>query len=229
MKHENLLFSSVIFFLIGCTVFLLLLGIDQRTNRKISKSTYDPNKPCIALTFDDGPNPQYTPQILDLLYTEQTRATFFVVGEKVEQNKQIILEMYNSGHEIGNHTFSHQDLTKLSQKQLLQEIKQTEEEINKILPTYTLHYVRPPYGHYTEAIKKNMDQTMILWTIDSHDWEMIDAETIAHNVIDNVKDQDIIVFHDNNEETIQALKIIIPKLKERGFQFVTLSQLFAKQ
>lgn len=225
MKRGNLIFSACICLIIACITFLLLSSINQRTHRIIDTSTPDETKPWIALTFDDGPNLNYTPQLLTLLYEEQTVATFFLIGEKIPANKQLVQEIYYNGHEIGNHTFSHQDLTTLERQQIQQEIQQTEAELNQILPNYTIQYIRPPYGHTNGVTEKCIGQSQVLWTIDSHDWEDIDADTIYHYVVDHAKDQDIVVFHDDNEETINALEKIIPELKRRGFEFVTISQL----
>jgi peptidoglycan/xylan/chitin deacetylase (PgdA/CDA1 family) len=183
-------------------------------------------QPVVALTFDDGPNSRYTPQVLDILYEEQVPATFFLVGEKFAGNELLIKEMAASGHEIGSHTFSHPDLTTLNTQQIRQEIRQTEKELKKILPDYPVQYVRPPYGRYTEKVEKAIDLPLMLWTIDSGDWENPDAEKIYTTVVRNIQDGDIVVFHDDNAETVKALEKIIVELKARGFQFVAVSQMY---
>lgn len=109
--------------------------------------------------------------MLDKLYEQQVPATFFLVGEKFAGNELLIKEMAASGHEIGNHTFSHPDLTVLSTQQLQKEIQLTEEKLKKILPDYPIQYVRPPYGRYTERVEKAINLPLMLWTIDSGDWK----------------------------------------------------------
>ncbi len=226
MKHKNICFVACVACIIVFIVVSLLTGIYGRIHRKAISSQMDPTKPAVALTFDDGPNPRYTPQVLDILYEQQVPATFFLVGEKFAGNEPLIKEMAGSGHEIESHTFSHPDLTTLNTQQIQQEIHRTEEGLKKILPNYTLHYLRPPYGRYTEKVEKATDLSLMLWTIDSWDWENPDADRIYNTVVSVIKDGDIIVFHDDNPETGKALRRIIAELKARNFQFVTVSQMY---
>ena len=225
MKRKNLLFIACGLVMIVLIIAGLLSGINHRVHREAIPVQIDPTQPTVALTFDDGPNPRYTPQVLDILYENQVPATFFLVGEEFSGNELLIEEMAASGHEIGNHTFSHPDLTTLNASQIRQEIRQTEEELRKILPDYTIKYVRPPYGRYNEAVEQAVGQPLMLWTIDSGDWDDPVAESIYTTVVSNIQDGDIIVFHDDNPETVKALEDIIIELKSRGFQFVTVSQM----
>ena len=225
MKRKNLWFIACVAFIIVCIVVSLLTGIHGRIHRTAILPQIDPTRPAVALTFDDGPNPRYTPQVLDILYEQQVPATFFLEGEKFPRNEPLIKEMANSGHEIESHTFSHPDLTTLTTQQIQQEIQQTEEALKKILPNYTIHYLRPPYGRYTETVENATDLTIMLWTIDSWDWDNPDADKIYDTVIRVIQDGDTIVFHDDNPETAKALQKIIPELKARNFQFLTVSQM----
>lgn len=225
VKRKNLLFIACGLVMIVLIIAGLLSGINHRVHREAIPVQIDPTQPTVALTFDDGPNPRYTPQVLDILYENQVPATFFLVGEEFSGNELLIEEMAASGHEIGNHTFSHPDLTTLNASQIRQEIRQTEEELRKILPECTIKYVRPPYGRYNEAVEQAVGQPLMLWTIDSGDWDDPDAESIYTTVVSNIQDGDIIVFHDDNPETVKALESIIIELKSRGFQFVTVSQM----
>lgn len=225
MKRKNLLFASAILLIIGMVFAGLFTGISQRMTRTAIPVHLNPERPVVAFTFDDGPNPQYTPAVLDVLYEEQVPGTFFLVGEKLDGNQLLIQEMAQSGHEIGNHTFSHPDLTTLHPNQVTSEIRKTEEALREILPDYQIHFVRPPYGHYTEWVEQAVPLPLMLWTIDSNDWETPDAQQIAATVLAEIADGDIVVFHDDNPETVLALQTIIPTLKARGFQFATVSQL----
>lgn len=227
MRHRNILFGVGVGFVILLVAFGLLAGIYCRVHRQAIPVQIVPAKPVIALTFDDGPNSLYTPQVLDSLYEQQVPATFFLVGKRFSKNEPLLKEMVFSGHEIGNHTFSHPDLTTLNQQQIQQEFLQTEEELKNILPNYQIKYVRPPYGRYTEAEENAIETPFILWTIDSGDWKNPNAEEIYITVVGNIRNGDIIVFHDNNAETVKALKMIIPELKARGFQFVTVKDLLS--
>lgn len=225
VKRKNLLFIACGLVMIVLIIAGLLSGIHHRVHREAIPVRIDPTQPTVALTFDDGPNPRYTPQVLDILYENQVPATFFLVGEEFSGNELLIEEMAASGHEIGSHTFSHPDLTTLNVSQIRQEIRQMEEELRKILPDYTVKYVRPPYGRYNEAVEQAVGHPLMLWTIDSGDWDDPDAESIYTTVVSNIQDGDIIVFHDDNPETVKALESIIIELKSRGFQFVTVSQM----
>lgn len=225
VKRKNLLFIACGIVLIVLIIAGLLSGIHRRVYREAIPVQIDPTQPTVALTFDDGPNPHYTPQVLDILYENQVPATFFLVGEKLSGNELLIEEMAASGHEIGNHTFSHPDLTTLHASQIRQEIRQMEEELRKILPDHKIKYVRPPYGRYNESVEQAVGLPLMLWTIDSGDWDDPDAECIYTTVVSNIQDGDIIVFHDDNPETVKALESIILELRSRGFQFVTVSQM----
>lgn len=225
MKRKNRIFSVILILFIACLTFGLLFQLYQRIYRKKLEPCIDVEQPMIALTFDDGPNSTYTPPLLDLLYHYQAPSTFFLVGEKIKGSKLLLQEMIASGHELGNHTYSHKDLTTLTESEIQTEIHKTEQALKKIFPDYTMMYVRPPYGHYNQLVEDSIEQPLILWNIDSLDWEDSTVDTICDEVLANIKDGDIIVFHDDNPTLLKALERLLPALKERGFQFVTVSQL----
>lgn len=218
-KQRNLLFCLLILMFILCLACALILFGSSRQRRKPIQVEHNPCSPTITLTFDDGPNATYTPQVLDILYQYQVPATFFVVGEKVEKNEQLIREMDACGHEIQLHSFSHPDLTTLSCKEIQREFRLTEKKIQEILPDYSANYFRPPYGRYTEDTEKIVGIPMMLWTLDSRDWKSPNAQDIFDTVMCSVQDGDIIIFHDDNAETVKALELLIPALREKGFQF----------
>ncbi len=227
-KHKNLLFCGFVSCIVVSVIIALLAGIHHRVYRspipaQITASA--PSQSLVALTFDDGPDCLYTPEVLDILYKHQVPATFFLIGEHISGNELLVKEMAASGHEIGCHTFSHPDLTMLSELQIKQEVSRTEKELKRILPDCSIRYLRPPYGRYTEEVEKAADLPLMLWTIDSGDWENPDSEKIYNTVVGNIQDGDIIVFHDDNRETVKALEKIIVELKTRGFKFVTVSHM----
>ena len=229
MKRKNILFCGIILIIIAAIVWGLFGGIHRRLNRSAISVQIDWQKPVAALTFDDGPRSEYTPQILDILYEQQVPATFFLVGENLSENKLLVQEMAASGHEIGSHTFSHPDLTTLDSYAIQSEIEQTKEALKKILPEYSMKFVRPPYGRYNAEVENAIQEPLMLWTIDSGDWENPDADSICKTVVSNIQDRDIIVFHDDNAQTVEAIEKIILDLKDRGFQFATVSQLHENQ
>ncbi len=223
MRRKNLFFVAGMWILIGLVSMGLLMNVQGKIDpipQKIS-----PKEPVVALTFDDGPNPQFTPQILDVLYEQQVPATFFLVGQQMEGQEWLVRKIAASGHEIGNHTDSHPDLTTLEGPQILEEIQKTQETLGEILPDYTMKFLRPPYGRQNETVCQSSPLPLIRWDVDSGDWEDPQAEAIYTTVIENIQDGDIVVFHDDNPETVKALEQILPALKARGYQFATVSTL----
>ncbi|MBP3918713.1 MAG: polysaccharide deacetylase family protein [Clostridia bacterium] len=195
----------------------------------------------IAITFDDGPSPKYTADILDYLKEEEIHATFFVVGSMARLSPELLRREEAEGHEIGNHTDSHPRLSKLPiattaaacadgsiLRREIEDCARTVYETTEIRTTL----FRPPEGYCTEAISaaaKDMDYRIILWNIDTRDWDHAMADDIAANILNNVTAGDIILFHDcvsrKDSQTLAALKKVVPVLKERGYQFVTVSEL----
>jgi len=190
------------------------------------------SKKVIALTFDDGPHPIYTSKILDILKLYDAKATFFIVGENVEKNKSLILRELHEGHELGNHTFTHPNTFKVSIPKLKEECIITDNAIFNATGSHPKHF-RPPGGSFDEeivSISKELNYDFILWTWwqDSKDWSHPGVNRIVKNVLTCPQNGDIILFHDYVEgksQTPQALEIILPKLKEMGFEFVTVSKL----
>lgn len=185
----------------------------------------------IAITFDDGPSPIYTPDILDYLKEEGITATFFLVGTQVRIAPSLVQREIDEGHELGNHTDRHPHLTKLTMDDLRREVLSCEQMIYELTETRTLLF-RPPEGHCSQSISDmvaGLDYRIILWNIDTRDWDHTTAEQIAQNVLSVVKSGDIILFHDcvsrKDSQTLAALKLIVPELKERGYRFVTVSEL----
>ena len=184
----------------------------------------------IALTFDDGPHPRYTPQILEILDKYKVRATFFTVGENVVLWPEIVRDCIRGGHEIANHTYSHKDLSRDSYEDICREICHTETvlyEEFEIRPKL----LRPPGGLYNKPVilaSAELDYTIVLWNIDTRDWAHTPAHKIAENVLTNVQAGDIILMHDyisKNSPTPAALDKMIPELLERGYNFVTVSEM----
>ena len=182
----------------------------------------------VALTFDDGPHPRKTDEILDVLYEYGVKATFFVIGKNAENYPDAVIREAAEGHEIGNHTYSHKRLTDCTD--IKDEISKTSDIIFSLTgrrPTL----MRPPEGAYRKenvTVVKNCGCDMVLWTIDTRDWAKASVNDIFENVKKNVRDGSIILFHDYTSEgahTIEALKLLVPYLIEEGYEIVTASEL----
>lgn len=186
----------------------------------------------IALTFDDGPHRTKTAQILALLEEYNVKATFFVVGSNARSYPDIIRAEIEGGHELGNHTFYHSCLSKCSGERIRAEISQTEDSLMEIAG-YQPKLFRPPegaYSHKVVEIATSMDYSIILWTVDTRDWAKASTAQIVANVSANVREGSIILFHDftvSGTHTVDALKILIPKLLSEGYEFVTVSELIS--
>lgn len=190
----------------------------------------------IAFTFDDGPSPTFTPQILNLLAKYNARATFFVNGKEAEKFPEIIKRQYNEGHEIANHTYSHKEVNQMSEEELLLDLKKAHQVVKNII-NKDMKLFRPTSGYYDETIVKiasKLDYKVIIWTwgLDSKDWLYKDHNKIAANIYNNINPGNIVLFHDrggNRENTIKTLHILLPLLQEKGYQFVTVSDLLNNQ
>lgn len=178
----------------------------------------------ISLTFDDGPHPKYTSEVLKILKEKDVRATFFTVGFRAEMMPHLILMIQNQGCTVGNHTYDHKDLTKLSDAEVVADLEKCNEVLYGITGSYPTVY-RPPFGKInkdTEACisTKGIEMKKLLWDIDSADWKTKDSATVVRNVCRDAKDGDVILMHDFYPQTVEALPVIIDKLREKGFEFV---------
>ena len=190
----------------------------------VKSKIIDKDKKMIALTFDDGPN-YNTSKVLEVLEEYEVPATFFVLGSKIKGNEYILNRIIKSGSEIGNHTYNHKILTKLEEDKIKEEIESTNNKIFEVTGFYP-SLLRPSYGIVNKKVKEISDYPIIIWDIDTLDWKYHNSKKIAGRVLSKARDGDIILMHDIYSSTSNALKIIIPKLKDRGYTFVTVSELF---
>ena len=174
------------------------------------------DKKLIALTFDDGPHPKETNQVLDVLNKYNVKGTFFIAGKHANWYPNPLVRASKEGHEIGNHTFNHPDITNLTNAQLEEEILKCEEILIKLTGK--------------KPIAKKLNYKIVLWTtVDARDWQNPAAEVIANKIINNAKNGDIILLHDYaTNNTVAALDILIPKMMDQGFEFVTVSEIIDK-
>jgi peptidoglycan/xylan/chitin deacetylase (PgdA/CDA1 family) len=186
--------------------------------------------PYIAMTFDDGPSPETTPRLLDILKQRNIKATFFMIGQNAERNPTIVQRILAEGHEIGNHSWTHPQLSKLSDDRVTEEINKTQAAI-KSASGYTPVLLRPPYGAITarqkDWIEKQFGLSVIMWSVDPFDWKRPGASVIEQRILAGARPGAIILSHDIHKQTVDAMPATLDALAEKGFKFVTVSQLIA--
>ena len=183
----------------------------------------DPEKPMVALTFDDGPS-IYTKEILKTLKKYDARATFFIVGERVSSYADTMKQASKQGCEIGSHSYSHANLGTAALSTINSELDKTEDKVKDILGYYT-GIMRPPYGSIGTKLREQVGKPMILWSIDTLDWKTRNAKSTETKIMSNVKDGDIILMHDLYSQSRDAAIKVIPKLIKEGYQLVTVSEM----
>ena len=196
-------------------------GVWDGTSKAVSATA---SGPMVALTFDDGPV-KYTDRILNTLSANGAKATFFMLGNNISKYPEIIKKMENTGCELASHTFDHQKLTALDTAGIQNEISSTNSQLISIVG-HGASLVRPPYGAYNASTKNAVSYPLILWSVDTLDWKTRDADS-TYDAVMAAQDGDIILMHDIHEPTADAIDKIVPALKEKGFQMVTVSELAA--
>lgn len=187
----------------------------------------------IALTFDDGPDTVYTPEIMDILKQEKIKATFFLIGKRAQLFPDVVERMVREGHVVGNHSMTHANIAKLSREKINEEVKQAEEVLSK-LAGYRPSLFRSPYGSLNpEQVKQigDLKYKIIGWNVDSLDWKSLSAEQVQYNILENVREGSIILQHSSGSAkedltgSVEALRRVIKTLKKEGYKFVTIPQL----
>lgn len=184
----------------------------------------DPEKPIIALSFDDGPS-IYTGRVIAALQANHAEATFFMVGYNVREYKDTVRLVYDAGMEIGNHTTDHKKLTELSKADVKSEVFDNEDLINAVVPVGKV-VVRPPYGSHNSTVRNVVSRPMFNWTVDSLDWKTRNADSIVAQIKQDARDGYIILMHDIYETTAEAAERIIPWLIDQGYQVTSVSKMF---
>ena len=185
---------------------------------------YSADKKTVALTFDDGPSSKYNAQFLDVLARNKAHATFFMVGTMMNNCQKCVLDTYNSGNEVGSHTYNHMNIKKNNALDVNANLKQVDDLFYKITNDH-IKYVRPPYGSYSKENLENINNPLILWNIDTEDWSHHDVDYIVNSVMENVQDGSIILMHELYETSLQALEVLLPRLYAEGYQVVSVSEL----
>lgn len=183
-------------------------------------------KPKIAITFDDGPSTVYTPRLLDGLKERGVKATFFLIGQNIEKEggSEIVKRMYEEGHLIGNHTYHHVEITKVSNDEAYQELMLTNEAIKNITGE-EVQFMRPPFGLWQKELEKKIHVLPVMWSIDPLDWATENVDEIVNKVVTEAQENDIILLHDCYDSSIKAALRIIDLLQAEGYEFVTVDEL----
>ncbi len=191
-------------------------------------------KKIISFTFDDGPHPIFTSQILDILETHGVHATFFLIGSNVASHQELTKQIVDAGHQIGNHTFTHPALTKLKDPEIKSEISKTHDAIYTACGV-TTSLIRPPYGLFNGRILDIFESTnhkTIIGDVYPRDTTLPGIEKIAARVVRRINNGSVIILHDgitvkgmDRSQTVESLKKLIPTLQERGFRFASLPEL----
>ena len=185
----------------------------------------DPNKPMVALTYDDGPSSSVTTRILNTLEAYDSRATFFVVGSRVDSYSYQIKRAFDLGCEIGNHTYNHAKITSLTPDELKTNLSNTDIKVQAITGVSPV-LMRPPGGSYkTDTVRQNTNYPIIMWSVDTLDWKYRDAQSVISKIQGSVFDGSIILMHDLYDSTAEATEVIVPWLISQGYQLVTVSEM----
>ncbi len=193
--------------------------------KSMEESEVDPNKPMVALTFDDGPG-ERTGELLEVFEKYHAHATFFMLGQNVPSYKDEIKRMKEAGCELGSHSYDHANLSKLEEKDIKDQMKRTNKKLNDIVGQEA-SVMRPPYGAISDTMKSTIKMPMILWNIDTLDWKTRNAQKTVDLVMQKVGDGDVILLHDIHSESVDAAMELVPKLIAEGYQLVTVSEMAA--
>ena len=225
-QHRRIRFLT---FFLSCMIVLQALVSYSQAETVVYHSVKTDSKK-IAITFDDGPHPFLTEKIMSILDEYNAKATFFMVGINVINYPDVARKVIAAGHEVGNHTFSHNHLKVMSEAALSNELGRCEDALEELCE-YRPHLFRPPEGAvntYIQHCSDNGDYRLVLWSVDTRDWENKDTNRIVDAVLSQIKPGDIILMHDYigyHSKTPEALQVLLPKLIEDGYEPVTVSQL----
>ncbi|WP_041737594.1 polysaccharide deacetylase family protein [Caldicellulosiruptor owensensis] len=231
-KIIRLVLLAILILLIINTIFIYSRLTVEVVNQKKLLPIYcvDRDDKKIALTFDAAWGNDDTKELLSILKRFNAKATFFLVGFWVEKYPEDVKNIFSQGHEIGSHSDKHLHMSRLSEAEIIRDIKSYEEKIMRIIHKRPVIF-RPPYGDYNNTLIRTLSSLgyyVIQWDVDSLDWKDLSAQEIAQRVLKRVKSGSIVLFHNNAENTKFALPIILSSLSKQGYQFVTVSELIYK-
>lgn len=178
----------------------------------------------VAITFDDGPDSDYTPLLLEGLKERGVKATFFLLGKQAEKYPDLVKEIYQEGHLIGNHSYEHVNLSNLTDSAAMEQVNKTNRLLYEITGEYP-QYIRPPFGCWKCNLDYDTKMIEVLWDVDPLDWKTSNSDVIAKRVINKVVENDIILLHDASESSVKAAFKIIDALEKEGYTFVTVEEI----
>lgn len=221
-------FYAILILFCGCC----FIGISKKTKetegeiqqKESVEESGVKEKPSIAITFDDGPSGRYTGRLLDGLKERNVKASFFLIGENAEESPVLVERIYKEGHLIGNHTYSHVQMTHLSEEAAVREIEKTDQVISAITGEHVA-YMRPPFGAWQRELEVRMEVLPVLWSVDPLDWTTENVDEIVSKVVTEVEEGDIILLHDCYASSVEAALRIVDILQKEGYEFVTVDRL----
>lgn len=193
------------------------------TERWIRKDL-DAKKPMVALTFDDGPYAPVTNKILATLKAHDAKATFFCVGNRIPGYSDVVKKAYNQGCQLASHTYEHKVLSTAKKKQITWQLKKTDSVLQNVIGCHTTA-LRPPGGFVNDKVRKTVNVPMVCWNVDSEDWKSRNTKKVLKRC-NSIEDGDIVLMHDLYPTTAKAVAVLVPKLRKKGFQLVTVDELF---
>lgn len=211
------------------------LEFSSGVTARIYRAAHEPSEDrsgrprLIALTFDDGPYPIYTPMLLDMLRDLKVPATFFLIGQDAQQWPELTRRIEADGNEIADHTYSHPDLDQETASQVRQEILQGRDVLWALSHDPAVReYMRPPHGRYTEStlqIAQSLGYSVVLWTDDGGDWRTLSVEQLQRHLVEHATAPEIVLLHSGKLATIEALPFVVERFKRAGYRFVTVGTL----
>lgn len=201
---------------------MMSIGMQKLDVMSYSAKTADKNK--VAITFDDGPNPEYTVELLEGLQKRGVKATFFVLGAEVEKYPDIVKKIDDGGHLIGVHSYEHVNFGQIGDEAAIEQIEKTQEAIHNVTGKYA-GYIRPPYGCWKKSLDVEVPLIEVLWDIDPLDWATKDADTVVQRILKGVPEGSIILLHDASQASVQAAFSVIDILQQENYEFVTVEDL----
>ena len=199
-------------------------SIEKAVTKAIKYKVNPKTNKYVAITFDDGPSKEVTEKLINGLKERDSKVSFFMLGNRIQLNQELVKRIYKEGHVIGSHTFSHKNLLKTNLQNDLNDINTTNEIIKSVIGEYP-KYIRPPYGNYNKKLLDNVDMSFILWSVDTEDWKKRDANLVYDYIINNTHDGDIVLLHDLYETSVDGVLKAIDYLKDEGYIFVNLDEL----
>lgn len=188
----------------------------------------DPNKKYISLTFDDGPNPKTTPRLLDILNEKGVKATFFMLGQNVVKNEALVKRVFDEGHEVASHSYSHPQLTTIDAQRVKEEVQKTDKAIYHAIGKLPTDF-RPPYGAVNKEVAAIIGKPIIQWSVDSQDWQSHNADAIIKRINETAYNDSIVLMHDIHPDTVDAVSRVIDCLREEGYEILPSKELLGKQ